>query len=261
MGSQSPTWLNDWTESINRTDLSRGLRKVYFIWFIFKVRVKLKSQLSGWSWWSYQMKIDSALQAQVSGEQWKEWEKWGLKKMQRPNNGVSVCSGCCTECHGRALKQQKCIFSSFSKLEVQHQDACMVRVWWKSFLVACQWPPCAHVDLALCLLNYEPPFWALLTLIFSSKPCLQVHWGLGLQNIISRAGNLAPSKWRALCATKVFFFFHSVLRMCLRLFCAGVISWSFERALCLQTGWSEKGRWSSIRRNWSVSGQKEGTAA
>ena len=42
------------------------------------------------------------------------------------------------------------------------------------------------------------------------KPYLQVHWGLRLQNTISRAGNLVPSKWRALCATKVFCLFVSL---------------------------------------------------
>ena len=66
---------------------------------------------------------------------------------------------------------------------------------------------CAHVDLALCLLGYEPPLWALLTLASSSQPYLHIHWGLGLQNMISRAGNLVPSKCRALRATKQFFSF------------------------------------------------------
>ena len=80
----------------------------------------------------------------------------------------------------------------------------------KALLVAFQWPLCATVDLALCLLNYEPPLWALLILIFFLKPYLQVHWGLRLQNTISRAGNLVPSKWRALCATKVFCLFVSL---------------------------------------------------
>ena len=137
----------------------------------------------------------------------------------------------------------------------------------KALLMACQWPLCVPVNWALCLLNYKPTLWALLALISSSKHYLHVHWGLGLQNMISGASNLFPSKWRARCATKelffvfCFFFFHSVLRMCLRLFGAGVISWSFERALCLQAGWSERGRQSSIRRNWTVSGQKEGTVA
>ena len=146
------------------------------------------------------MKSDSALQAQVSGEQRKEREKWGLKKMQRPNNGISVCSGCCSEHHSRARKQQKCIFSSFSKLEVQNQDACMVRVWWKPS----SWPLCAHVNWALCLLNYKRILWALLTLISSSKHYLHVHWGW-LQNMISGASSLFPSKWGAQCATKELF--------------------------------------------------------
>lgn len=134
----------------------------------------------------------------------------------------------------------------------------------KALLMACQWPLCVPVNWALCLLNYKPTLWALLTLISSSKHYLHVHWGLGLQNMISGASNLFPSKWRARCATKQFFCFLFFFPLCLKnvlkaFWCRSDLLKFWKSTL--QTGWTERGRQSSIRRNWTVSGQKEGTVA